>query len=786
MRITVLLAFYLLFTRLSFAQTDYKTSIKNKDGYTCIYTVTYTKPASAYSNSTAVYRYGLLDEKTKKIVLPIQYKTVYTSYEDEIYIVQDSLERFGLYAAKKQKFIIEPTYSKIDGFSEGIAVVQKKKYTNGWNEYAYGAIDKNGKVAIADTFSFLGNCRDGLLNFKQDKQYGYMNKEGKVVIPASYYSAESFVNGLAPVQVNDGDLYGYINKDNKYVIQPKYVYAEIFYEGYANVYKNKKFFTSKATNGGKKNEIGVIDIKGNEVIQPIYEYVSLKKPGGIFVVTKDEKQGLVDSTGKIILPADNKSIGEFNGGIAKIEKTVGMYGLVDTKGKWLLPADYTELSGLYSNAGFYAKKDGKYIVYDNKMKIIIPADTARRIIVGKKNIGYIFENSVKVFDLNGKLIKTINQENVDQYGTNFFSNDDSLKVSFFKQIYLRDLQTKLNQKLNADDIIDFNDEGIFLTKNASKHSFYDYTGKKLFKQSFENVINFSEGICALQENTYSRPYLADKNFLKIKELDKVFYGPFSEGLAKAKSQYGSTIYYLDKQGNTVFYIDAKDGGICKDGRIMIQDNNGKYYYVNKNGSPINSSKYDVLGNFSEGLAGFKDNKKCGYIDISGNIVIYAQFDEVSDFYNGTAIVKQDNNFFLIDKKGKAINNEKYTAAGNPANGTFPVKKGSNFGLIDSKGNTLVAFKYQEISPASEGMLWAKKGEKWALLNTAGKELTAFEYDGFFSFENGYCKTYKDNKIGLIDKTGKIVLSTEYTNIGQVYNNTVITIRNNGSTNYAIK
>lgn len=80
----------------------------------------------------------------------------------------------------------------------------------------------------------------------------------------------------------------------------------------------------------------------------------------------------------------------------------------------------------------------------------------------------------------------------------------------------------------------------------------------------------------------------------------------------------------------------------------------------------------------------------------------------------------------------------------------------------------------------------KKGEKWALLNTAGKELTAFEYDGFFSFENGYCKTYKDNKIGLIDKTGKIVLSTEYTNIGQVYNNTVITIRNNGSTNYAIK
>lgn len=75
---------------------------------------------------------------------------------------------------------------------------------------------------------------------------------------------------------------------------------------------------------------------------------------------KEGKEGLIDSTGKMILPAEYKDVGEFYDGIAKVEKTSGMYRVINTKGKFMLPADYKEISFLYSSEGFYAKKDGKY------------------------------------------------------------------------------------------------------------------------------------------------------------------------------------------------------------------------------------------------------------------------------------------------------------------------------------------------------------------------------------------------------------------------------------------
>ncbi|MFM2326150.1 MAG: hypothetical protein RIR31_352 [Bacteroidota bacterium] len=778
---------FLLFVTLSatvFAQADYKIGIKNKDGYSSIYTTITTAAASVYSNSTSVTRYGLLEEKSKKVILPIKYEMVYTSYEDDLYIVEDTLKRFGLFSAKNEKFLIDPVYNNIDVFSEGLAIVQKKTGSGFNYEYYYGAVDKTGKLVIADTFVFLSNCRDGLLNFKQDKKFGFIDRYSKIIIPAMYANAGNFANGLAPVQLSANTKYGYINKENKFVIEPQYEEAKSFYEGYANVYTAKKTY-DRNNNNNSVDKIGLIDTKGNNIIDPVYQSISLKKTGGIFKVSKDGKEGLTDSTGKIILPADNKKIDEFYYGNARVEKTTGMYGLINTKGNFLLTADYNEISMLYSGSGYYAKKDSRYQVFDKNLKVIIAADTAKRVVISKTNIAFVFNNAVKVFDVGGKYIKNITQENVDIYGTSFFSNDDSLKVPYFKAISLYNLQTKVKQKLIVTDVTDFNDEGIFLAKD-SKYSFYDYSGKKLYEKSFENVINFSEGICGLQETSYSKPYLADKSLNKITELTTVFYGPYSEGLAMCKAQYGGTIYYLNKQGREQFYVYATEGGACKNGRIKIKNAAGKFLFVDKNGKIFNSNTYDDLGDYYDGLSGFKENKKCGYIDTAGNIAIAAQFDEVSNFNNAVAIVKQNNEFFLIDKKGKAINNIKYTAASNPANGTFPVKKGNNFGLIDNTGKTIADFKYAAISPIYEGMVYAKMGEKWALLNAKGAAITTFEFDGYYNFENGYSKAYKNKKLGLIDKTGKLVLPIEYTQISKVYSNSVITVKPNGTAVYPVK
>lgn len=785
MNIKATLFFLLNFSLLyCLSQTDYKMSTKHKDGLVTIY-YTRSKPGTSnYSSSTSVSIYGLMEEKTKKIILPMKYISLYTSYEEGLYIVQDSMERYGLFSSTDNKFLVEPSYNKLDVFSEGLSIVQRK-VGSGYNyDYYYGAIDKNGKLVIPDTFSFLGNCRDGLVNFKQNNRYGYLDKQGKVAIPAIYVNASNFANGLAPVQSAEYGKYGYINTANKMVIEPKYVFADGFYEGYATVYAERKFYNMSGGNANI-NKIGLIDTKGNEVIAPVYESISLKKRGGLFVVAKDAKEGLVDSTGKILLPADNKDIGEFYNGVARVEKTTGMYGVINTKGKFLLPPDYTEVSVLYPNEGVCAKKEGKYTIFNKDMKAIIPADTAKRVLLGKKNIAYIFGDFVKVFDSKGKLVKTIQQESVDIYGVVFFSNEDSIRVPYFKVIGLINTLAKSTRKLNVSDVSDFNEEGIFVGK-SSKYSFYDYTGKKLFDRSFENIVNFSEGICGLQEYSYTNPYLADRSLVKISNLTTVYYGPYSEGLAKSKSQYGGTIYYLDKTGKTQFSVYANDGEACKNGRIKIKNSNNKYYFVDKNGKTINASTYDELGDYYDGLAGFKDNKKGGYIDTSGKVAIAAIYDEVSNFSGGVAMVKSNDEYYQIDSKRRALTAAKFQGAGNPGNGTFPVMKDSKWGLIGNKGNTLVDFKYEEVRPMSENLIWVKKDKKWGVLNASGNSVTAFEYDGCTDFENGYSKVLKNNKIGLVDKNGKLVIPAVYDNIGKIYQGAAIVVKNNGSNTYAVK
>ncbi|MFN8237810.1 MAG: WG repeat-containing protein [Chitinophagales bacterium] len=785
MKIKLAQLFFLLISVLfSRAQTDYKMSTKHKDGLVTIY-YTKTKPGTSYySSATSVSIYGLMEEKTKKIILPMKYTSLYFSYEDGLYIVQDSLEKYGLFSTRDNKFIVEPLYNKLEVFSEGLSVVQKKVGSGYSYDYYYGAIDKNGKLVIPDTFSFLGNCRDGLLNFKQNNKYGYLDKQGKVAIPPMYQNSASFANGLAPVQLDGSGKYGYINTENKLVIEPKYVFADGFYEGYATVYAERKYYNMSA---GKtnSNKMGLIDTKGNEVIAPVYESISLKKKGGLFVVTKDGKEGLVDSTGKILLPADNKDIGEFYDGIARVEKTSGMYGVINSKGKFLLSPDYTEVSILYPNEGVYAKKDGKYAVYNKDMKVIIPADTARRVLVNKKSIAFIFGDFVKLYDAGGKLKKTIAHDNIDIYGTTFFSDNDSIRIPYFKLISLYTIQKKTGQKLKENEVSDFNEEGIFIGKNT-KYRFYDYTGKLLYDRSFENIVNFSEGICGLQESAYSKPYLADKSLNKIVELTTVFYGPYSEGLAMSKSQYGGILYYLDKQGISKFNVYGEDGGVCKNGRIRIKNTSNKYFYVDRNGKEINTSRYDVLGDFYDGLAGFKLNNKYGYIDTSGNTVVQPIYDEASNFSNGVAMVKLNNEYFQIDTKRRALNTAKYTGAADPANGTFPVKNGSGWGLIDNKGNTLVDFKYEEVRPMSENLIWAKKDKKWGLLNAAGNAVTPFDFDGCTDFENGYSKVLKDSKIGIVDKAGKLVVPAVYDNIGKIYKGAAIVVKNNGSSTYAVR
>ncbi|MGG9960190.1 WG repeat-containing protein [Ferruginibacter sp. SUN106] len=781
MKNTILLLL-LLATNHLLAQQDYTVGLSNKDGFANIYkTVTTYKDPYNYNNKTET-RYGLMEIKTQKTVLPVLYRMVYTSMEDNIYVVKDTLDMFSLFNAQTKTFITAPEYAAIDYFSEDLVVVRKpipNSYSN-----VCGAIDKTGKVIIPVEYDYLGRSAEGLLNFRKDDAYGFINKQNKVVIPNLYKNASDFGDGLAPACLKDAAQYGYINAKNVFVIAPQYAYAENFYAGYAGVYKSKGS-RSRAQGG---DEMGIINTTGKTIVEPLYENVSIKRKGGVFVVRQKDKYGMVDSTGKTILPVNYKKVGEFNNnGYAIVEETGGTSGMIDSKGNFVLPAEYTELYGSYTSDYFIAKKDGKYTVMDSKLKVLVTPDTAKRVLSEKNNFALIYTNMVKIFDAGGKPVKTIQQEGLDMYGVRFMGDKikDSIRVPYFSKMVLINLQGNTQTKIPGYDISDFNEEGIFVV-NDNDYSFYDYTAKKLSTKKYNQVVNFSEGIAGLKETSTSTPYLADKNFNKIMDLTAYYTGPFSEGIAATKGQYDGTLYYIDKTGKTVFSIKAKEGYACKNRRIVVMNDYGKYLYITKEGKPLNNATYDLLGLYTEGLAGFKNNNKFGFIDTAGNVAINADYDAATSFTSGVTMVKKGTDFFLINKKGQPVTTDKYIEATDCANGTFPAKKASGYGLLNTLGKPIIEFKYESILPEYDDMIWARLNGKWGVLNATGKAITAFEYDNVENFNNGYAKVQQGKKLGLINKAGKIVLPVLYDKLSTVYKNMIIGYLPSGSNMVSVK
>lgn len=85
-------------------------------------------------------------------------------------------------------------------------------------ENKYGFINREGKIIIPLKFDSVGEVSEGLIAVEINKKWGYMNKKGKIIIKPQFDWASSFHGGLARIELNY--LAGFINKKGEIVIQP--------------------------------------------------------------------------------------------------------------------------------------------------------------------------------------------------------------------------------------------------------------------------------------------------------------------------------------------------------------------------------------------------------------------------------------------------------------------------------------------------------------------------------------------------------------------------------------
>jgi hypothetical protein len=154
-------------------------------------------------------------------------------------------------------FKIKPQYLRARPFYEGKAAVSIKE--NKSSEPIYGFINLAGEEIIPCSFEGTD------IHFSEGycvvwkKRFGYIDTNGNLIIPYSFYFASHFSDGFAQVQVNKNGRYGYINKSGETIIKPKYFSTDNFHNGLARIWSEPKEGIAPW---------GYIDKAGNYVWEP--------------------------------------------------------------------------------------------------------------------------------------------------------------------------------------------------------------------------------------------------------------------------------------------------------------------------------------------------------------------------------------------------------------------------------------------------------------------------------------------------------------------------------------
>ncbi len=230
------------------------------------------------------------------------------------YITKGKVGRDEGISTWEGKIIVKPKYIKVNYFEKTktflastvlgwltMANIEKKIVTN----YLF---DENGKQIVTFKSKQIPFVRKDESIGRYTYEYKEFNidlKTGMPILePKSEFEPKSkFESKEIVFQNSITGLYGLINQNGKEIIPFKYKYSFYFVNGLAIVH----------TDSGE----GVIDNNGNEVIQPMYKKIFRQEikdkilladknfsyqKSTYFTAEKDEKWGLFDSTGALIIP----------------------------------------------------------------------------------------------------------------------------------------------------------------------------------------------------------------------------------------------------------------------------------------------------------------------------------------------------------------------------------------------------------------------------------------------------------------------------------------------------
>ena len=417
----------------------------------------------------------------------------------------------------------------------------------------------------------------------------------------------------------------------------------------------------------KDNKWGVIDSAGNDVIDPSYKEMIVvpNSKSAVFICTYDVNY----ETGEYKTKALNEKNQEIFTGYDQIEplqntdktknltydknvmkaKKDGKYGLIDFSGKEVIPTEYDEITAISGiENSFKTKKDGKYGIVDNEGKIVIQPQYADIDVLGKDNkTGFIVKNE------NGK------------YGIVDYSNTTILEAKYdtIEKVYGNDMYVVTvngKQKLVKKDGTDVltsgfdtikqvlaNQENAVIFTKSNKYGVMSTTGEILIDAQYDDLKEAKVGMFIASKNGKYGIINSNKEEKLPFEYSTITFSEKADLYIVEDCNYNAKILNsnLETKAEGVF-IELNE----TKGYVELRNNDGSKYYNFKFEEKTES---DIYPNKTLFLS--KKDGKYGYVDKTGKVIVDYIYDDAMEQNDyGFSAVKKDGKWGSIDSKGNVV------------------------------------------------------------------------------------------------------------------------------------
>ena len=399
----------------------------------------------------------------------------------------------------------------------------------------------------------------------------------------------------------------------------------------------------------------VINQKNQEIIKGYDEVSALENIDenqnlfylpGVLKVRKGTQYGLVDFSGKEILPVEYTQIKA----LAGIENSIlvqkeDKWGLVDTKADTIIPVAYQEIQAIgnqYQNGYIVINDDKQYGVIDFTKKVILECNY--------EEIKPITGNGLYVVKEDGKQ-KVINKDKETVLDSGF---DDIAQIAAEHLVFVKnkkygvmDKTGKIEIPANYDEISYLTGEN-YLAKSKGKYGIVDRNNETKVEFAYDAIsMPKDSGIYILDKNTEESSHILNSN-LEEKLTGIVSDINVEKGYLRIYQEEDYTYYNLQLEP-----VEAQN--VLSSANLFVKKQDGKYGFVDKEGNEVVKAMYeDAMPQNKYGFCSVKLDGKWGAIDQEGNVVCQPQYaleeNVVIDFIGKWHLAQDINSYYYTDEE----------------------------------------------------------------------------------------------------------------------------------------